>query len=247
MKRLLLLLTLIGCVSTQPQTTFHETKLREIDAAVELAIANKKIPGGVFWIERDGVAVHRAYGNRALVPSVEAMSEETIVDAASLTKVTATAPAIWLLAERGKLSIDDPVARYIPGVDPEITIRHLLTHSSGLRPGLSLREPWSGYENGIELAVKETPVNRPGHIFRYSDVNYILLGEVVRVASGRPLHEFVREEIFQPLKMRDTGFLPKRSERIAPTELIPSPPTPVPADGGERDEKQLMLRGVVHD
>src|SRR4029078_3568367 len=85
---------------------FRAEKLREIDATIEEAIAAKKLPGGVLWIEHRREIYHRAYGNRALVPDVEPMTEDTVFDAASLTKVIATAPSIWLLIRDGKVALD---------------------------------------------------------------------------------------------------------------------------------------------
>ena len=206
-----------------------------IDHAINTAIAQHKLPGGVLWAEHNGHAVHRAYGNRALVPRVEKMTEETIFDAASITKVAATTPSIWILIERGKIALDDPVSKYLPefrgGWRDEVTIRHLLTHTSGLRPDLDLKEKWSGYDEGIRRATLEMPLNRPGFIFRYSDINFELLGEIVRRVSGMPLDEFARREVFEKLGMKDTRFLPPAKARIAPTEMT---------DG-------VMLRGVVHD
>ena len=205
--------------------------VHQIDQTIQRAIAQHNIPGAVYHLERDGKVYEKAYGDRALVPRRERMTRDTIFDAASLTKVVATAPSIWLLIERGKVELDAPLSRYIAEARGDITIRQLLTHTSGLRPDLDLREPWQGYETGIALAVKEEPVNRPGYVFRYSDINYELLGEVVRRVSGQPLDVFAKREIFAPLHMRDTGFNPHQSRRIAPTEF---------ADG-------VMLRGVVHD
>jgi uncharacterized protein YbbC (DUF1343 family)/CubicO group peptidase (beta-lactamase class C family) len=210
---------------------FAGTTLRTLDRTIEQAIAQHNIPGAVYHLERGGRVYEKAYGNRSLEPAKERMTRDTIFDAASLTKVVATAPAIWLLIERGKVELDAPLNRYIAGARGDITIRHLLTHTSGLRPDLDLGSPWNGYETGIALALKEEPVNRPGYVFRYSDINYELLGEVVRRVSGVPLEIFAKREIFEPLGMRDTGFRPKSSMRIAPTEY---------ADG-------VMLRGVVHD
>lgn len=205
--------------------------VHQIDQTIQRAIAQHNIPGAVYHLERNGKVVEKAYGDRALVPRRERMTRDTIFDAASLTKVVATAPSIWLLIERGKVELDAPLNRYITEARGDITIRHLLTHTSGLRPDLDLREPWQGYETGIALAVKEESVNRPGYVFRYSDINYELLGEVVRRVSGEPLDVFAKREIFAPLRMRDTGFHPRQSPRIAPTEF---------ADG-------VMLRGTVHD
>lgn len=206
---------------------FRDDKLVEIDVAVRDAIAEKRLPGGVLLIEHNGERIVRAYGHRALEARIERMTINTIFDAASITKVVATAPSIWLLIARGKLSLDQPVRSVLPEfTDDAVTLRHFLTHTSGLRPGLD-REDWSGYDEGIRRALAEKPQNHPGAVFRYSDINYILLGEVVRRVSGESLDVFARKNIFTPLGMKDTTFLPKQSARIAPTE-----------NG---------LRGVVHD
>jgi uncharacterized protein YbbC (DUF1343 family) len=206
---------------------FRDDKLGEIDVAVRDAIAEKRLPGGVLLIDHKGEEIVRTYGNRAIEPARERMTADTIFDAASITKVVATAPSIWLLIERGKLTLDQPLRSVLPEfTDDAVTLRHLLTHTSGLRPGLD-RDEWSGYDEGIRRALAETPQNRPGAVFRYSDINYILLGEVVRRTSGETLDVFAEKNIFTPLKMKDTSFNPKKSTRIAPTE-----------DG---------LRGVVHD
>src|SRR5207253_11112568 len=124
--------------------------------------------------------------------------------AASLTKVTATTPAIWLLIERGRIGIDDPVQKFIPEFPyGDVTIRHLLTHTSGLRPDLDLKDPWSGYDTAMKLIMQEKLTNKPGYIFRYSDINFELLGEIVQRVSGQPLDAFVQHEIYQPLGMND--------------------------------------------
>lgn len=218
--RFLIFLLLTTACATAPRPL--------LDAPINEAIADKKLPGGVLWVERDGDVYTRAYGNRALEPVVEKMTRDTIFDAASLTKVVATAPSIWLLIERGKVGLDTPAKTYLPEMaDGAITIRHLLTHSSGLRPNVDLRDHWTGYDEGLRRALAETPRNRPGAIFRYSDINYTLLGEIVHRVSGEPLDVFARKNVFEPLGMKDTGFNPANSARVAPTEND--------------------LRGVVHD
>ncbi len=217
---------------------FFAERLAEMDAAIEAAIAEQKCPGGVLWLERNGQSYHKAFGNRAVEPAREAMTEDTIFDAASLTKVVATTPAIMLLVERGGVDLDAPVHQYLPEFKANgkeaITIRHLMTHTSGLRPGIPARPDWTGYEKAIELGCTEKPLNAAGTVFRYSDINYILLGEVVQRVSGIMLNNFVAEEIYAPLKMLDTAFLPPPSKlaRVAPTERLES---------GE------VLRGKVHD
>lgn len=237
--RMFALLIALGLAPTSAisqEAAFQTEKLTEIDRTIEDAIATNKTPGAVFWLERGGNSYHRAYGRRSVVPTSESATEDTIYDLASLTKVLATTPSIMLLWERGLLQLDSPVQNYIPeftgaGKD-KITLRHLLTHTSGLRPGLG-GGGWSGRDKAIELACAETPLNPPGTVFRYSDINFIVLGEVVRRVSGVGLEQFAAREIYAPLGMKDTGFLPPASKRprIAPTQWAGN----------------TMLRGTVHD
>ncbi len=216
---------------------FAPAKLTEMDSAIEAAISKHNLPGCVLWLEHGTNAYHKAFGNRALIPEPEAMTEDTIFDAASMTKVLATAPAIMLLWERGALRLDEPVTTYLPEFGArgknQITLRHLLTHTSGLNAGLPRSFNWSGYDKAIALACAEKVSRPPGSFFRYSDINFIVLGEVVRRVARTPLDQFAAREIFEPLRMVDTGFLPPASKlaRIAPTEKV----------GGE------VLRGTVHD
>jgi uncharacterized protein YbbC (DUF1343 family)/CubicO group peptidase (beta-lactamase class C family) len=248
---------LAGCLTTQLAARFDSERLHEIDQTIETAIAAHKLPGGVFHLERDGAIYEKSYGNRALVPAVEPMTVDTIFDAASITKVVATTPSIWLLIERGRIELDAPVSRYIPefkgGWRDEMTIRHLLTHTSGLRPDLDLTPAWSGYDTAIRMAITEEPRQRPGYTFRYSDINFELLGEIVRRVSAEPLDVFAKREIFEPLRMGDTGFRrtdvgSRESEQSGPI----TPPTPDSATLAQRiapteQTPEGMLRGVVHD
>jgi CubicO group peptidase (beta-lactamase class C family) len=228
---------ILSAASPAYQHFSNANKLAAIDSAVLETIQDHLTPGGILWIERSNSVYQHAYGRRAVVPSPEAISLDTIYDAASLTKVLATAPAIALLIERGSIKLDAPVVTYLADFTGEgrdtITIRHLVTHTSGLRPGIALEPAWSGYTNGIKLAVAEKPTSPPGTVFRYSDVNFILLGEVVRRVSSVPLDEFCQRWIYRPLRMKDTSFHPPafKRRRIAPTEF----------------EGKTMLRGIVHD
>jgi len=248
-----------ACTTMQSTSTFDAARLREIDRTIETAIAEHKLPGGIVHIERGNSVYEKVYGNRALVPAVETMTDDTIFDAASLTKVVATMPSIWLLIERGKIEIDAPVSGYIPefrgGWRDEITIRHLLTHTSGLRPDLDLSTPWSGYDTAIRMAIAEEPRQRPGFTFRYSDINFELLGEIVKRVSGDDLDVFAKREIFEPLGMTDSGF--RRSGvggRESEQTTAASSPTPdtrhtTPSSRIAPTEQtpEGMLRGVVHD
>ena len=183
----------------------------------------------------------------ALVPAVEPMTLDTIFDLASLTKVVATTTSVMMLVEQGTIRLNDRVASYIPGFERygkgDITIRHLMTHVSGLRPDLDLAEMWTGSDTAIALAIEEVPTSAPGERFVYSDINYFLLGDIVRRVSGRTLDEFARERIFEPLGMKDTMFLPSASlrARVAPTESCTA--FGWPCQGPD----MRMLRGVVHD
>lgn len=249
---------LFGCTTMQQHSPFDPARLGAIDRSIDAAIAAHKLPGGVFHLERDGAVYEHVYGNRALEPSVEPMTIDTIFDAASLTKVVATTPSVWILIERGRIELDAPVSRYIPefrgGWRDEITIRHLLTHTSGLRPDLDLTTDWSGYDTAIRLAIAEEPRQRPGYTFRYSDINFELLGEIVRRVSGLPLDEFAKREVFSPLGMKDTSFrrLPgagnREPEQMTSREATPAPGprSPVSASRLAPTERDVP-RGVVHD
>jgi uncharacterized protein YbbC (DUF1343 family)/CubicO group peptidase (beta-lactamase class C family) len=220
-----------------PEKAFRSEKLAEIDKAIEQTIADKGCPGGVLWIEHGDMTYRKAYGNRALVPAVEVMTEDTIFDLASLTKVVACTPAVMLLVERGQLDLEEHVATYIPeftgGGKESVTVRQLMLHLSGLRGDIETQSDWHGQSASIQKACQEKLLTQPGTAFRYSDINFFLLGEIVQRISKTPLEEFVAREIYQPLRMVDTGYLPSNSklDRIAPTEVVNGKP----------------WRGVVHD
>ena len=240
---LLLFLGCFGGVFAGESEAFYPDKLREMDAAVRLAIADGRLPGGVLRIERNGSVYQAAFGNRAVQPQVESNTSDTIYDVASLTKVLATTPAVMKLVEQGRVEIDAPVSRYLPGFVGEhkerVTVRSLLTHTSGEKPGMS-GAGWAGYEEGIAKALAQPLGDEPGKLIRYSDVNFILLGELVRKVSGEPLDVFCAREIYAPLKMTDTMFRPPPEllSRIAPT-------TTGGARGEVHDPTSHQLGGVA--
>ena len=220
-----------------------------IDQLVNDAIAAGQLPGAVVLVGRGSQVVYeKAYGHRAVAPAREAMTLDTVFDLASLTKVVATTTAVMSLVEQGRLRLNDPVALHVPGFDRHgkgaITIRHLLTHVSGLRPDVDLGEPWTGYEAAIELAREEVPTSAPGERFVYSDINFFLLGDIVSRLAGQTLDAYTRRAVFEPLGMRDTGFLPGPAllPRIAPTERCAQ----MDAWPCKRPDA-APLRGVVHD
>jgi len=235
-------------VEQQAAVTVDVRRLEAIEPLVREAIAEKKLPGAVVLVGRgDRILYQKAIGNRALVPAAEPMTLDTIFDLASLTKVVATTTSVMMLVEQGRLRLSDRVSSFVPGFERygkgDITIRHLLTHVSGLRPDVDLAELWAGYDTAIALAVEEVPASRPGERFVYSDINFFLLADIVQRVSGQPLDRFAREHVFEPLGMKDTMFNPPASavSRIAPTESCSR--FGWPCQGPD----MTMLRGVVHD
>jgi uncharacterized protein YbbC (DUF1343 family)/CubicO group peptidase (beta-lactamase class C family) len=205
----------------------HEADLQPLATIVQSEIEAGTIHGAVVEIgQGNGVVYRRAFGYREIEPRRVAMTPDTIFDLASLTKPVATAIAIMQLHERGKIDLDAPVARYWPGFarngKRRITIRHLLTHYSGLAPDLDLHLSWNGYSIAMKMIEKATPRHPPGTHYEYSDINFEALGEVVRRVARVPLDEYCRTHIFTPLRMTDTGFNPAAQEtsRIAPTEYV---------------------------
>ena len=204
---------------------FDIRRLDTIEPLVKQEIDAKRLPGAVVLVGRgERIVWQKVIGNRAVEPKTEPMTADTIFDLASLTKVVATTTAAMILIEEGKIRLSDRVAAFIPGFERydkgNITIRHLMTHMSGLRPDVDLGDMWLGYDKAIELAIEEVPTAPAGERFVYSDIGYFLLGDIVRRVSGQPLDEFTRDRIFRPLGMRDTTFKPPAAllPRIAPTE-----------------------------
>jgi CubicO group peptidase (beta-lactamase class C family) len=227
------------------------SRLAQLDEAVQRAIDARRLPGAVIHLERAGAVYERAYGRQTYEADAPAVTPATVFDAASLTKVVVTAPAVLMLAEEGKVDLEAPLVRYFPecagGGKDAITVRHLLTHTSGLASGLPARPAWQGSAAAFALACEQKTTHPPGSFFRYSDINYILLGRLVEKAAGMPLQRFAQERIFAPLGMRETGYLPL--ERVTAAAIAPTQQGR--ADGNEALHGDLaagqLLRGVVHD
>ena len=219
----------------------REEQMAPITVVAKKAIQAGKIPGAVILVENQGkIVCRRAFGLRTLKPKKLPMTTDTIFDIASLTKVVATSTAVAQLVEIGKLNLEDPVAKYWPEFrangKEEITVRDLLTHFSGLRPALDLKPDWSGYKEAIAMIEQEKPVLPPRTSFIYSDINFIILGELVSRVSGESFDVYCAEHIFEPLRMKDTGFKPSAVllPRIAPTQY-------------QHGTAGKMLWGEVHD
>ena len=193
-------------------------RLDSLSAIVEREIALHHIPGAVVLAgDAKGVIYRRAFGDRVSSPQHLPMTPDAIFDLASLTKVIATTTAVMQLKERGLIDLDARVTNYWPGFGAHgkdsITVRQLLTHMSGLRPDIDNAVVWSGEQQALARIVSDHPIAPPGSRFIYSDLNFIVLGELVHRISGETLDRYTAERIFEPLGMRDTSFNPAVAQR----------------------------------
>jgi CubicO group peptidase (beta-lactamase class C family) len=201
-----------------------EAKLREIDSAVEDAIRAGEIPGAVVAVvHADKVVYRKAFGKRSLKPDEVAMTADSVFDLASLTKPIATGTSVMILIQQGKMKPGDPVGKYWPEFSANgkenVTVEHLLLHTSGLTADNALADYTEGRAKALQKIAALKLQNPPGARFRYSDVGFIVLGELVERVGGMPLDGFARRHVFDPLKMTVTGFTPggALNKRIAPT------------------------------
>jgi CubicO group peptidase (beta-lactamase class C family) len=243
------------------------------------------------------IVFHRAYGSRKLAGEqgldgapapAEPMTEDTVFDVASLTKCLATATAVMQLYEHGKVAFDEPVQKYLPDFntanDPrraKVTVRMLLTQTSGEGIDVSLGDPWgldaADKTEGIHRALTTPLQSGPGEVFRYSDINYILLGALIEELTGEAQDVDVQRNVFAPLGMKETSYLPP-AKACGPHKLrgvaiawAPAPKGPVVcpvgtwstsllpriaptaiddqsnADPGKNPDFGYLLRGTVHD
>ena len=239
-----LIVLALACASSmacaeRPHARNVAKSFADIDAIVQDAIEQGKMPGAVVLIGHNGRVVYRkAFGSRSIEPTREPMTVDTVFDLASLTKCIATTTSVMQLVETGRVRLNDPVSAYLPWFSSngkaQITVRELLTHYSGLAPDLDLTHAWQGRDTALKMVMDAKPVDPPGTRFVYSDINFETLGFLVEKVSGLPLNEYAEKNIFAPLGMTSTSFLPpsKWLPRIAPTEY---------------DENGRMLRGTVHD
>jgi CubicO group peptidase (beta-lactamase class C family) len=217
---------------------FDPAALSQIDEVVAAGITEGEMPGAVVLVARHGrVAWLKAYGQRVVEPEPIEMTTDAVFDLASITKPVATATSVMLLIESGQIGIDDPVSRHIPEFaengKADVTVAQLLTHQSGLIADNSLKDydadPLTSFQRINALSLQAPAGTR----FRYSDVGFLVLGELIERISGQNVHEFSREHVFRPLGMADTGYVP-------PAELR-ARCTPTEQRGGE------WIQGEVHD
>jgi uncharacterized protein YbbC (DUF1343 family) len=225
-------------IKTPESVGFLGRQLDRIDDLVAQEIEKGHLPGCVVMIGRQGaIAFAKAYGFRQLQPTKQEMALDTVFDLASLTKPMATATSIMILVERGFVSLHDPVQNYVPEFGQNgkelITIEQLLTHQGGLVPDNPLDDYQSGTEESWKRIWALKTKTEVGQKFVYTDVGFLVLGELIRQTTGKDVAQFAAENIYRPLGMKDTGFLPNQAlrDRAATTE--------------QRDGR--WLRGEVHD
>ncbi|MCA9833280.1 MAG: beta-lactamase family protein [Thermomicrobiales bacterium] len=233
------------------------TSISGIWQQIEDEVTQHHIGGAVALVWHDGdVVLHNTAGWAVREPASErtAMELDTIFDLASLTKVVATTPAVLQLVAQGKLALDEPVGSYIPefgteGAKREITIRNLLTHSSGIVSWAGIYTEAEGIDAYIDYIARTQPEAEPNSVVAYSCLGFITLGEVVHRLTGQTIAEYAHDHVFHPLGMRDTSYVPAPEllPRIAATE-VGNPYEVEMANGspagGFRD---YLIRGEVHD
>ncbi|MGE8203180.1 serine hydrolase [Heyndrickxia sp. NPDC080065] len=234
------------------------TPLNEIDQVMNDAIGQKVMPGAVVHIARKGITVkEQAYGYSYRYKDDQftesdqpiLMKKDTIFDIASISKLFTTIAAMQLY-EEGKFKLDDPVAKYIPEFAENgkqaVTIRQLMTHTSGYEPGIPIYNMGTSREDRLEIVLKHGLVNPPGSTYTYSDLNMITLGVLVERLTGQREDVYVKQHITKPLGMNDTMYNPPASlkSRVAATEYQPLLGRGL-VWGQVHDEKAWSLDGVA--
>jgi serine-type D-Ala-D-Ala carboxypeptidase len=244
-------LFVFALISTCQESITEEKKMKlitVIDSILQSQIDQDKIPGAVVLIKKNTEVIYlHAYGyaqkydfNHNLLIPPEKMTVDHLFDIASLTKVIGTTTSIMLLADRGQINVEDPVFKYIKAFNTpdkkEITIRNLLTHTAGLYEWYPLYYLASNKQECFKV-IGELPLKFPvGEQRRYSDLGFVLLGEIIENVSGLPLEKFMKQNIFQPLGMKNTDFNPLTS--IGPTKIAST-------SAGNPYEKRMVYDSVL--
>lgn len=222
-----------------PSATLTTVMKDSLQHLLDRAVRDSAFPGAIAVVGRkDRVLATVAAGHLDWKDS-PVPDERTLWDMASLTKVTATTSSVMHLVDAGKIDVNAPVQKYLPdwqGPNKEkVLVRHLLTHSSGLVAWRPIYKEATSPENGMQIVYAAPLDTLPGARMLYSDLNFILLGEIVKRLTGKRVDAYARENIFGPLGMTDTQFTPDKSliPRIAPTEVDPW--------------RGRQIRGEVHD
>ena len=228
---------------------FDAVRFERVDSIIQHALREGASPGAALVVGRHGKVVRmRGYGHTDWGPFAPVVTDSTLYDLASLTKAMGTATAAIQLASEGRLLLDVPIHRYLPdwpayGRHRDITVRHLLAHTSGLPAGADL---WPGWRSRREIirSLGELRVwSAPGTRREYSDVGMILLGAILEEVTDTRLDDLLQVRVFRPLQLRDTRFNPLTAHgeyggfalaQIAPTEY-------------DTYVRNTLVHGVVHD
>jgi beta-glucosidase-like glycosyl hydrolase/CubicO group peptidase (beta-lactamase class C family) len=235
-------------MALQPAPSDMAARLKPAFDVMDRAIADGAIPGGVLAVGfRDQVIV-RPFGKLTRDAKSPAVTANTLYDMASLTKVIVTTTSVMILMQQKRLDLDTPVVRYLPEwavaakSDPDptwrarVTIRNLLLHDSGLPAHRDFYKGAKGHDAVLARVLAEPLVHQPGTQVEYSDLGFIMLGEIVQRLTGVTLDEFAKQHIFEPLGMNASLFNPPRKlwPTIAPTE-------------NDIDFRKRLMQGEVHD
>lgn len=202
--------------------------LIQVDKIMQTAINDSVFPGGVVGVLRNGSLVwQQAYGYHDYTKTKEVQANG-VYDLASISKIMATTTSMMKLVDEGKVSLDDPISKYIPefndGKKKEITIRHFLLHTSGLPAFRIYVDELRTRDELVEAVRNEPLINEPGEEYVYSDLGFILLAEIIEEVSGKRIDQYVHDEFFEPMGMTSTTYNPENigrflTNRIPPTEI----------------------------
>ncbi|MGG0720188.1 serine hydrolase domain-containing protein [Robertmurraya massiliosenegalensis] len=204
-----------------------KANFQKVSQFIEKMVSAEHVPGVVIGVTTAEETIYKqAFGYAHFEQKIK-MTEETMFDLASLTKVTATLPSILQLLEEGELELDDPISHYLPPFKmnhQDITVKHLLTHSSGFQPEIKFFLQNISDNETIDTIAQIQEKKRPGEEVIYSDLNYILLGKIIEKIAGVSLVTYTINSLFGPIEMKDTYFNPPPFEkkRIAATEFLES-------------------------
>ena len=230
-------------------------RLREAERLIEGAIQTGIFPGAAALVARSGtVGWHRAFGHAQVVPRLRIMNPDTIFDLASLTKVIGTVPVALRLCKEGAFNLDTPVSAILQEFArdrrEQVTIRHLLAHTSGLPSWEALYLRARSRQHVLREICRTPLQNAPGTAVEYSDLGILLLGFAMEKVTDRRLDRLVREVVTEPLRLMQTGFTPPQElwECCAATEAGHRyERTKVEAEGRNFPWREDVLCGEVHD
>jgi len=220
----------------------NDISFSPVEELIKEELGKSTFPGAVLGIVRDDkILYQKAFGFAQLKEEKRKMKKDTVFGLASLTKVVATTSSIMKLIEEGKINLWDYLYEYFPeltGDKRNITIYHLLTHTSGYQAIIQLWDNVKSYEEKIKYILSLPLQNKVGEIVNYSDPNFILLGELIRRVTNKDLDGYTQEKIFSPLKMNKTGFKPLENLKISKKEI---------AATEYCNWRERMITGEVHD